>query len=109
MGIRQKQTAEYLGGDESKRYEFWVALKDPKLYLSASIQFCQDILLYGFSTFLPAILKAAGHNSLQSNYLTVPVYIFGAIAFIIAAVFSDRLRLRSPVSTSAAQVRQQGS
>ncbi|KPI35992.1 putative transporter [Cyphellophora attinorum] len=96
MVIRQKQTAEYLGGDESKRYEFWVALKDPKLYLSAAIQWCQDILLYGFSTFLPAILKAAGHNSLQSNYLTVPVYIFGAIAFIIAAVFSDRLRLRSP-------------
>jgi sugar phosphate permease len=109
MVIRQKQTAEYLGGDESKRYEFWVALKDPKLYLSAAIQLCQDILLYGFSTFLPAILKAAGHNSLQSNYLTVPVYIFGAIAFIIAAVFSDRLRLRSPVSISAAQVHQQGS
>lgn len=98
MVIRQKQTVQYLGGDESKRVEFWIALRDPKLYLSAAIQFCQDILLYGFSTFLPAILKAAGHNSLQSNYLTVPVYIFGAIAFILAAIFSDRLSLRSPVS-----------
>ena len=97
MRIRQEQTAQYIGSDEFKWEEVRIAFKDPKLYLSAAIQFCQDILLYGFSTFLPAILKAAGYNKLESNYLTVPVYIFGAIAFILAAIASDRLRLRSPV------------
>lgn len=99
MRIRQRQTAEYMGSDKFDWQEVRIAFQDPKLYLSGAIQFCQDILLYGFSTFLPAILKAAGYNSLQSNYLTVPVYIFGAIAFVAAAVASDRLRLRSPVSS----------
>lgn len=98
MRMRQEQTAQYMGSDEFKWEELRIAFRDPKLYLSAAIQFCQDILLYGFSTFLPAILKAAGHSSLESNYLTVPVYIFGAIAFIAAAIASDRLTLRSPVS-----------
>ncbi|EXJ79178.1 hypothetical protein A1O3_08679 [Capronia epimyces CBS 606.96] len=96
MRIRQEQTAQYMGSDELDWEEIRIAFKDPKVYLSAVIQFCQDILLYGFSTFLPAILKSAGYNSLQSNYLTVPVYMFGAIVFIAAAVASDRLRLRSP-------------
>jgi len=98
MRLRREQNAQYLGSDEFKWEELRIAFKDPKLYLSAGIQFCQDILLYGFSTFLPAILKAAGHGTLQSNYLTVPVYLFGAIAFVLAAFASDRLRLRSPVS-----------
>lgn len=100
MRIRQEQTAQYIGSDEFKWEEIRIALKDPKVYLSAVIQFCQDILLYGFSTFLPAILKSAGYSSLESNYLTVPVYIFGAIAFIVAAIASDRLRLRAPVSST---------
>jgi hypothetical protein len=103
MRIRQAQTAEYHGSDEFNWEELRIAIRDPKVYLSAAIQFCQDILLYGFSTFLPAILKAANYNTLQSNYLTIPVYIFGAIAFIAAAVASDRLRLRAPVSDSLRQ------
>ncbi|EXJ96271.1 hypothetical protein A1O1_01397 [Capronia coronata CBS 617.96] len=96
MRIRQEQAAQYMGSDEFSWEEVRIAFKDPKVYLSATIQFCQDILLYGFSTFLPAILKGAGYNTLESNYLTVPVYIFGGLAFVIAAIISDRLRLRSP-------------
>lgn len=67
-------------------------------YISGAIQFCQDILLYGFSTFLPAILKEMGHSTLQTQYLTIPVYIFGGLCFMIFAFFSDRMTLRSPVS-----------
>lgn len=98
MKIRQQQTAAYMGSDEFKWEEIRIAFKDPKLYLSGAIQFCQDILLYGFSTFLPAILKSSGYDRLQSNLLTIPVYIVGAVIFIIAAIFSDRFMLRSPVS-----------
>lgn len=98
MRIRNQQRAQYMGSEELDWQEVRIAFKDPKLYLSGAIQFCQDILLYGFSTFLPAILKGAGYDTLQSNYLTVPVYLFGAAAFIAAAIISDRLSLRSPVS-----------
>jgi len=96
MRIRSQQRAEYMGSDKFDWQEIRIAFQDPKLYLSGAIQFCQDILLYGFSTFLPAILKGAGYNTLQSNYLTVPVYIFGAICFVAAAFASDRLTLRAP-------------
>ncbi|KAK4936882.1 hypothetical protein LTR10_022339 [Elasticomyces elasticus] len=96
MRIRDQQRIQYMGSDELDWQEVRIAFQDPKLYLSGAIQFCQDILLYGFSTFLPAILKAAKYNTLQSNYLTIPVYVFGAIAFLAAAVASDRLMIRSP-------------
>ena len=60
----------------------------------------QDILLYGFSTFLPSILKAMKYNTLQSNYLTIPVYLWGAIVFLTMAWLSDRWSIRGPVSCS---------
>ncbi|KAG7805180.1 hypothetical protein KL921_005438, partial [Ogataea angusta] len=54
-----------------KKSEALAALRDPKVYLSTIIQFCQDILMYGFSTFLPSILKSdLGYTSLQAQYLT---------------------------------------
>ena len=97
MRIRYSQTKAYMGSEEFDWQEIWIEFKDPKLYLSGCIQFCQDILLYGFSTFLPSILKAAGYSSLQSNYLTIPVYIWGAIFFYAIAYLSDRFSLRAPV------------
>jgi hypothetical protein len=66
---------------------------------SAAIQFMQDCLLYGFSTFLPSILKAMNYDTLQANYLTIPVYMWGAISFLFLAWISDRISLRGPVST----------
>lgn len=37
-----------------------------------------------------------GYNSYQANYLTIPVYIFGGLSFLICAIFSDKLRIRGP-------------
>lgn len=39
-----------------------------------------------------------GHTTLQTQYLTIPVYMFGGLCFLIFAYFSDRMTLRSPVS-----------
>lgn len=60
------------------------------------IQFCQDILLYGFSTFLPSIITSMGYSSLSAQYMTIPVYITGGLVFLGLAFVSDRIRLRSP-------------
>lgn len=57
---------------------------------SAWIQFFQNILVNGFGTFLPSILHAMGYGTLASNYLTIPVYVLGAIGFFTFAYFSDR-------------------
>jgi len=52
--------------------------------------------LYGFSTFLPSILKSLRYSTLQSQYLSVPVYLFGGLCFLAVAFLSDRLQVRGP-------------
>lgn len=117
MRIRAAQRHAYMGSEEFSWTEVRIAMKDPKLYLrhvsqgpsypshpseksltssSGCIQFCQDILLYGFSTFLPSILKAMSYSTLQSNYLTIPVYIFGGACFLAVAYISDRTSIKGP-------------
>ncbi|THY87632.1 MFS general substrate transporter [Aureobasidium pullulans] len=97
MQVRARQRAAYMGSEDFSWAEVKIALTDPKVILSGLIQFCQDILLYGFSTFLPSIIKSLGYNTLQAQYLTIPVYIFGGAAFMAVAWFSDRTSIRGPL------------
>ncbi|KAJ5908720.1 hypothetical protein N7495_001402 [Penicillium taxi] len=90
MRVRNEQRRRYMGSEEFSWEEIRIAATDPKLYLSGLIQFCQDILLYGFSTFLPTILKGMGYSTLMSNVLTVPVYIWAGIVFITVAFCADK-------------------
>jgi len=90
MRVRNEQRRKYMGSEKFSWKEMRIALSDPKLFFSGLIQFCQDILLYGFSTFLPTILKGMGYNSLMSNVLTVPVYLWAAAVFIAVAFCADR-------------------
>ncbi|KAJ9145499.1 MFS transporter [Pleurostoma richardsiae] len=96
MRVRAVQRAQYMGSEEFSWDEIKIELMDPKLYLSGAIQFCQDILLYGFSTFLPSIIVSMGYSSLEAQYLTIPVYILGGACFLTFAFISDHLSLRSP-------------
>lgn len=92
MEIRHLQRLSYMGADEFSWEEIRLAFTDVKVWLSAGTQFCQNILTNGFGTFLPAILHAMGHDRLSANYLTIPVYVLGAIAFFTFAWLSDRYK-----------------
>ncbi|TQS34114.1 hypothetical protein Golomagni_05515 [Golovinomyces magnicellulatus] len=94
MKIRAIQRAQYMGSEEFDWEEIRIGLKDPKLYLSGAIQFCQDILLYGFSTFLPSIIVSMGYTVIEAQYLSIPVYIFGGLCFFSFAYLSDRYLMR---------------
>lgn len=96
MQIRAKQRAQYMGSEEFSCDELWNALKDLKLWISSGIQFCQDILLYGFSTFLPSILTSMGYSYLEAQYLSIPVYAVGGLSFLGLAFVSDKLTMRGP-------------
>lgn len=98
MRVRNQQRRKYMGSEEFSWEEMRIAACDPKLLFSAVVQFCQDILLYGFSTFLPTILKSMGYDTLMSNALTVPVYIWATIIFIAVAVCADRFSKFASVS-----------
>ncbi|KAG7925548.1 hypothetical protein KL934_005423 [Ogataea polymorpha] len=95
---RNEQRRLFMMNDGDKKSEAFAAFCDPKVYLSTIIQFCQDILMYGFSTFLPSILRSdLGYTSLQAQYLTVPCYMLSGIVFILAARISDKTRIRGPL------------
>ncbi|CAG9970426.1 unnamed protein product [Clonostachys byssicola] len=95
MLARDRQRLEYLGNLNFEWVEVGRALKDPKVWLCAFIQFFQDIVLYGFSTFLPSILKLdLGFNSMEAQYLSVPVYFLGGVSFFAAAIVGDKYKLR---------------
>lgn len=99
MQIREKQRIQYMGANPAFSWsQVWLAFKDFKTYFAFVIQFCQDIILYGFSTFLTAILKLGlGYSSREAQYMSVPVYILAAIVFMVSAYVSDRLQVRGPV------------
>lgn len=99
LTLARKRISEAYNGESKFSWrEVMITVKDPKTYLSGCISFCQDILLYGFSTFLPSIIEAMGHEGFAVQYLTIPVYILGGICFLVFAWFSDKTRTRGPVS-----------
>ncbi|KAG7691643.1 hypothetical protein KL930_004386 [Ogataea haglerorum] len=94
---RDRRKAVYMGDTKFSKPELWSAL-DWRLAVSIVIQFCQDICLYGFSTFLPVILKSGlGFNKMEAQYLTVPIYFLAGGLYLVQAEISDRLRKRGPV------------
>ena len=89
MELREIQRASYLGNEHFEWKEVIRAFQDPKVYMTSLIQFFQDIILYGFSTFLPSILKLGlNFTSLQAQYLSVPVYLLGGITFVVRSILS---------------------
>lgn len=98
MQIRSKQRMGYMGTNTFEWSYVWDALKDFKTYTSIIIQFCQDTIVYGFSTFLTAILKLGlGYSAREAQYMSVPVYILAGIVFLISAFLSDKFNLRAPI------------
>ncbi|GAB7361284.1 hypothetical protein MBLNU230_g1344t1 [Neophaeotheca triangularis] len=74
-------------------------LKDWKIYAFCAGQFCVDTMLYGFSTFLPTIIRAIrpSASDAEVQLLTIPCYALGAISYMSSARFSDWKQLRGPV------------
>ncbi|KAE9978129.1 hypothetical protein BLS_006385 [Venturia inaequalis] len=95
MRLRKKRDAFFKGTDEFEWKWAKAALTDPFIYVASIAFFTSSVAIFGFGTFLPTILKGMGYNSLQSNYLTIPVYAVGAIALAAQAYWSDRLKQRA--------------
>lgn len=72
--------------------------KAPNTSNRSLIQFFQDIILYGFSTFLPSILSnGLGYSKLEAQYFGVPVYFLGGVTFFVAAKIGDKYHYRGTV------------
>ncbi|OSX57439.1 hypothetical protein POSPLADRAFT_1067855 [Postia placenta MAD-698-R-SB12] len=67
------------------------AFTDWQVWLQIIVYFSIITPLYGISLFLPF-----GYNAAISELLTVPPYICATLVLLVFALWSDRIRLRSP-------------
>ncbi|CAK7204572.1 hypothetical protein SEUCBS139899_007330 [Sporothrix eucalyptigena] len=96
----QRQTGFH---QELDRKDAIKAFKDWKVWLFAAGQFGVNSMLYSYSVFLPSIVSGLGTwTKPQSQALTVPCYVLGAVSYLVAARLSDAHQLRGPYQIGAA-------
>ena len=85
-----KSAAEFHWEDVKKCFKDW------KVWTFCFAQFGSDTLLYGYSTFLPTIIRSINTtaSSAMIQVLTIPCYALGAITYLVVAHFSDRQQKR---------------
>ncbi len=92
---KRRQVGHTASGDQLHKEDVIKAFKDWKVWMFAAGQFGADTMLYGYSTFLPTIIKGLGDwSTAETQALTVPCYALGAITYLTVAHFSDRFQRR---------------
>ncbi|KAI4939261.1 uncharacterized protein J4E92_000545 [Alternaria infectoria] len=81
--------------DALDKSEVKLAFRDPKVWLSSACQFCANTCSFGFSTFLPVIIRGFGYSSIRTQLLTVPVYIWASVVYLFVAFCSDYFNRRA--------------
>ncbi|KAI1742447.1 DNA-repair protein rad2 [Xylaria scruposa] len=71
------------------------AFLDGKVWVFCIGQYGADTMLYGYSTFLPTIIKGLGSwSTAEIQLLTIPCYALGAFSYMTIAFISDRKQMR---------------
>jgi MFS family permease len=106
MAWRAEQSRAYSGGTgHYGKKHFKAGAGDIKTWLHAVTQIMVVTILYGFGTFLPVILRNGFNFTLkQSQYLVIPVNLWGAIVYAIGAYISDKKNARFWVLVTMAPV-----
>lgn len=98
MRARKARDARFKGADRFSWKYAKRAFTDSFVYLAAALLFASSIPLFGFSTFLPTILKGLGHTGMEANYLSIPPYILASITLILWTSLSDKLNKRALIA-----------
>jgi sugar phosphate permease len=101
MVVRKERQIGYSkSGDHFHKEDMMLTFKDWKVWVICVGQFGADAVLYGYSTFLPTIIKGLGKwTTAQSQALTVPCYAVGAITYLLVARLSDHQQRRGLYAT----------
>ncbi|KXT01152.1 hypothetical protein AC578_608 [Pseudocercospora eumusae] len=95
LAIRRSESGQTASAQHFHWKDVISGLKDWQIWLLCITAFAHGTISYGFSTFLPTIIKAIGKwNAGQTQALTVPVYAAGVIVYLIMAWVSDRIQQR---------------
>lgn len=92
---KERQSGYSKTADQFSKADVIKGLKDWKIWMFCLGQFGVDTMLYGYSTFLPTIIRGLGDwTTAEVQCLTIPCYGLGAITYLIVAWTSDRLQMR---------------
>ncbi|KAL9106974.1 MAG: hypothetical protein Q9227_008097 [Pyrenula ochraceoflavens] len=92
---KRRQVGYTSSADEFHKSDVIKGLKDWKIWMFCAGQFGTDTMLYGYSTFLPTIVKELGDwSTAETQALTIPCYVLGAITYVVVAWLSDRQQQR---------------
>ncbi|KAL1966125.1 hypothetical protein VTN77DRAFT_4873 [Rasamsonia byssochlamydoides] len=96
MRRRAELTHQYSGGSGHFGWKhIWWAARDVKTWLHGGLQFCVITPLYGLNNFLPIIIEdGLGFTTIEAQYLTIPVQMWGCIIYVFVAWLSDRYQRR---------------
>ncbi|KAJ3098016.1 hypothetical protein HDU97_004376 [Phlyctochytrium planicorne] len=83
-------------GNHFNLKELTKVVLNPFVWVFAVSNFLSITPGYAFSFFLPTILTGIKTNPLDVNLFSAPPFVVSAVATIIGAFLSDKLRLRSP-------------
>lgn len=97
--IQARRAAQTGQTDEFEWKDVRKGLKDWKIWAFCAAQFCTDTMLYGYSTFLPTLIRGIRPQSTTAivQVLTIPCYALGAISYMMAARYSDWKQSRGHV------------
>jgi MFS family permease len=99
---RVRQTGYTDSAQQFHWYDVRAGLLDWKMWAFCFAQFGGDTMLYGFSTFLPTIIKGINpsYSSAVVQVLTIPCYALGAITYLTVAHISDKQQRRGIYSVA---------
>ncbi|KAI0365415.1 MFS general substrate transporter [Pilatotrama ljubarskyi] len=86
-------------GGEEEHFELrhlWEGLLDWQTWASATLNLVNSIMTYGIALFLPSIINGFGFDPTISQLLSVPPYVAATVTVVVWAMWSDRIRRRSP-------------
>ncbi|KAL4899314.1 major facilitator superfamily domain-containing protein [Aspergillus multicolor] len=96
MHLRKKREILYRGEGDSNVKWLKPSFTDPFIYLVGLAFFTSSVAITGIGVFLPTIIEGLGYASLQVQYMTIPVYILGAICLVTNGYLSPRWKRRAP-------------
>ncbi|KAI0202809.1 major facilitator superfamily domain-containing protein [Astrocystis sublimbata] len=96
MAVRSQRQYGYTeSAQKFSKGDMMKAFKDWKVWVFCVGQYGADTMLYGYSTFLPTIIKGLGSwSTAEVQLLTIPCYALGAITYMTIAFVSDRKQMR---------------
>ena len=98
---RNRQFGQTKSAQEFHKKDVYLGLQDWKIWVFCATQFGSDSMLYGYSTFLPTIIKGLGNwTTAEVQALTIPCYCLGALSYIVVARLSDSQQKRGLYSVA---------